>query len=163
MLWAGTNPFNYPSGTLFRGDALKQELPFQERFGTPADIDLYLRTLRHGELIVLDEVGCEVIGHRAQFSTVAKQSGAFIDEMLVLLDSRRSLLSPMGIYDRFRSQLAASVLAHRLRTHTRSRLLPAGWPAFSPWQILVATVARCSVRVWWRLGLRRLPYLRRAG
>jgi len=159
MLWAGTNPFNYPSGALFRADALKKELPFQARFGTPADIDIYLRTLQNGELIVVDEVGCEVIGHGGQYSSKAKQSGAFIDEMLTLLESRRALLASLGAYERFRAQLAASIWAYRIRSKGVGQ--PANWPSFSLLQMAHAVSARLATRLLWRVGRQRLPYIQR--
>ena len=159
MLWAGTNPLNYPSGVLFRADALKQELPFRDRFGTPADIDLYLRVLQHGHLIISDEVGCIVRGHAGQYSTRAKQSGAFIGEMLTLVESRRHLLASLKLYECFRNQIAASVLAHRLRGGVMAT--DPGWPSFSIWRQLIAAAGRLIVKLRWRLGLRPLPYLQR--
>ena len=52
----GNNPFGETSSTLFRTDALLQELPFTEEYPYLTDLDMYVKVLRHGSFVGLRTV-----------------------------------------------------------------------------------------------------------
>ena len=53
---SGVNPFGEPSSVLFRADALKSSLPFQEDHPYLTDLDMYVKVLAHGDFIGLKSV-----------------------------------------------------------------------------------------------------------
>lgn len=112
----GENPLNYPSGVLFRSSALRACLPFREDLGAPADVDMYLRVLRHGDLLVTDRVGCAVMQHADQEVFKRRAGGELARQNLSLLDAWRADLEAAGIYEAMRRQSAVVVAAALVRT-----------------------------------------------
>ncbi len=53
---SGVNPFGEPSSVLFRADALKSSLPFQEDHPYLTDLDMYVKVLSYGDFIGLKSV-----------------------------------------------------------------------------------------------------------
>lgn len=111
----GRNIFNYPSGILFRGEPLRRALPFRSSYGSVADIDLFLRVLDHGDLLVTEDVGCEILVHPGQIASDVRRSGDYIRELLDLIESRRDSLENRCILRLVQRQVGASVLAWNLR------------------------------------------------
>ena len=160
----GENPLNYPSGMMFRTSALRACLPFRVELGAPADIDMYLRVLRHGDLLVTGRVGCAVVIHDDQEGLKARASGAVTHEQLALVEVFRPELEAAGAYDRVRRQSAAVVFLALLRTAfsdpgrlaERFRSLGRGVGE------MLAAAATCIVLIGLNrlFGVRFTPYLR---
>ena len=159
----GSNPFNYPSGVLFRADALRACLPFRGELGAPADIDMFLRVLMHGDLLIRDQVGCEVLVHASQENRKAQASGALLRNQFDLVEAFHAELDAAGIYDRIRRQGACSVLAAMVRTARHSpallrELYRAG--GNTPVEMLIAAMRRaCFKACGSMLNLHINPYL----
>lgn len=113
----GENPLNYPSGVVMRTSALRACLPFRTDLGAPADIDLFLRVLRHGDLLVTDRVGCAVMAHEGQEGLKARND--VTRDQVALMDVFRAELEAAGIYERVRRQASALVFAALVRTALR--------------------------------------------
>ena len=111
------NPLNYPSGVLFRRSALVKAMPFDESLGAIADIDVYLRTLEHGDLAISDSLGCFVMFHHGQESSAVFAAGGYIDAARNLVERYREMLLEAGIYNQIQRRFAA---------------LPTGW-AIKQW------------------------------
>ena len=145
----GANPFNYPSGVLFKASALRACLPFRSELGAPADIDMFLRVLMHGDLLVSDLVGCEVLVHASQENRKAQASGALLRHQFDLVEAFHAELDAAGLYDHIRRQGACSVLAAIVRTARHSpamarELYRAG--RNTPAEMLVAAVRRLGFK-----------------
>ena len=99
------NPLNYPSGVMIRRSAAAG-LKFDERYVTTGDVDFYLRLLEHGDLAVVDSLGCYVTRHASQAHAAPNLDGTAIREHLRLLErlggavgtdaERRSLRRQLG-------------------------------------------------------------------
>jgi glycosyltransferase involved in cell wall biosynthesis len=105
----GTNIFNYPSGMLIRREALDFALPFRSDVGAPADIDLFLRCMERGDLLVTDHVGCEILVHDTQTGRLNKDAGTHIDDLLRLARFQLAQAGNASDATRFRRQMGASV------------------------------------------------------
>ncbi len=112
----GENPLNYPSGVMFRSSALRACLPFREDLGAPADVDMYLRVLRHGDLLVADRIGCAVMQHADQEVIKRRSGGELARQNLSLLDAWRTDLEAAGTYEAMQRQSAVVVAAALART-----------------------------------------------
>lgn len=112
----GENPLNYPSGVVFRASALRACLPFRTDLGAPADIDMFLRVLRHGDLIVSEQVGCAVMMHEGQEGLKARAGNEVTRQQLALMDVFRAELEAAGAWERVRRQSSALVFAALART-----------------------------------------------
>jgi hypothetical protein len=88
--YANTNVFNYPSGITIRREAAERAGRFDERFRLVADVDYWFRILMHGDLAVVDRLGCEVTIHSAQESAAVLVAGRAIEELLELAHRWRS-------------------------------------------------------------------------
>jgi glycosyltransferase involved in cell wall biosynthesis len=111
----GDNPLNYPSGLLLRTSTLKECLPFRTQFGVVADIDMFLRILRAGDLLVTNAVGCSVMQHDQQASNSARTSSALMHDHLALLSEYKNELESFGVYKTIRTQVACLELSAALR------------------------------------------------
>jgi glycosyltransferase involved in cell wall biosynthesis len=60
------NLFNFPSGLLLRKTIVDKVGPFDLSLHGAADFDFWLRMLRHGDLLMRAEPGCEVVIHPNQ-------------------------------------------------------------------------------------------------
>jgi glycosyltransferase involved in cell wall biosynthesis len=113
-LWVGAyyglNPFNYPSGVLLRRAALGDAVRFDERMRVAGDVDLFLRVLRRGDLLVADQVGCEILHHDGQVNRQLVREGHHLRECWQLTLANRDVL-PAGDVRRFVRQLAGQALA----------------------------------------------------
>jgi glycosyltransferase involved in cell wall biosynthesis len=163
----GENPLNYPSGVLFRTSALRACLPFREALGAPADVDMYLRVLRHGDLLVTDRIGCAVMTHADQEVVKRRAGGELTRQNLMLLEEYRADLEAAGIYDRMQRQSAVLVVAALVRTALSDpgqvlRQFRAFGRGTS--ELLVAAMKFIVLRSLDGLfGVRFTPYLRAAG
>jgi glycosyltransferase involved in cell wall biosynthesis len=157
----GANPLNYPSGVLFRTSALRECLPFRAEIGAPADIDLYLRVLRHGELIVSEAIGCSVTKHRAQAGSAARTRVS--REQMALVEAFRSELEAAGAYEPVRRQAASLAFAAlaRVAAGEPSRLAQEFRAFGRGIGEMAAATAKCmGLRALALLGARFSPYLR---
>jgi glycosyltransferase involved in cell wall biosynthesis len=111
----GANPFNYPSGIVIRTSALNRCLPFRAEIGAGADIDLFLRVLGYGDLLISDEIGCFVVRHGGQESLLARSKGALVNSEFALLSAFEAELQRAGTYDEINRQMACTVLGEVLR------------------------------------------------
>jgi glycosyltransferase involved in cell wall biosynthesis len=66
--FSGANPFGEPSSVLFRADALKQSLPFDDEFPYVIDLQMYVRVLEHGSFLGLSTVDAAFRLHNASWS-----------------------------------------------------------------------------------------------
>jgi glycosyltransferase involved in cell wall biosynthesis len=157
----GENPLNYPSGVVMRSSALRACLPFRTDLGAPADIDLFLRVLRHGDLLVTDKVGCAVMTHEGQEGLKARND--VTREQVALMDVFRADLEAAGIYERVRRQSSALVLAALVRTAlSEPARVAQQFRAFGrgPIEMLSAAAKLLGYRMLDRLfGIRFTPYL----
>jgi glycosyltransferase involved in cell wall biosynthesis len=158
----GENPLNYPSGVLMRGSALRAALPFRTDLGAPADIDLFLRMLRHGDLLVTDRVGCAVMTHEGQEGLKARNE--VTRQQLALMEVFRAELEAAGAYERVRRQSAALAFAALARTAlSEPGRTAAQYRAFgrAPGEMLSAAARLLGFRILDRLfGIRFTPYLK---
>jgi glycosyltransferase involved in cell wall biosynthesis len=163
----GENPLNYPSGVLFRTSALRACLPFREELGAPADVDMYLRVLRHGDLLITDRIGCAVMTHADQEVVKRRAGGELTRQNLALLEEFRADLEAAGIYDRMQQQSAVLVVAALVRTaFSDPGQVLRQFRAFGrgTGELLVAAVKFMVLRSLDRLfGIRFTPYLRESG
>jgi glycosyltransferase involved in cell wall biosynthesis len=114
--YLGQNIFNYPSGIVIRTAALKRCLPFDESLGSPADIDLFLRVLQLGDLLVSAEVGCLVTRHDGQEQNVFRRNADLLRQELSLFERYRPMLELAHAYDSLRNQAATLMLSTLIRT-----------------------------------------------
>jgi glycosyltransferase involved in cell wall biosynthesis len=111
----GSNPLNYPSGILIRRDALRAALPFRAELGAPADVDLFLRCLRHGDLIVLDDIGCFITHHSEQEGLIVLKREPYARYLIGLVKAFRPDLEAAGLYHALLRQTGASALGSIVR------------------------------------------------
>lgn len=158
----GDNPLNYPSGVVFRADALRACLPFRTDLGAPADIDLFLRVLRHGELIVTDTVGCAVMEHAGQEGQKARNE--VTRQQLALMEVFRAELEAAGAWESVRRQSSALAFAALARAALKAPgRLGEEYRSFGrgAGEMLVAAASLLGRRMRDRLfGRRSNPYLR---
>ena len=112
----GANPLNYPSGVVFRAAALRACLPFRGELGAPADIDLFLRVLCHGDLIVTNTLGCAVMMHAGQEGLKARAGNEVTRQQLALMEVFRPELEAAGAWASVRRQSSALAFAALART-----------------------------------------------
>jgi len=159
----GENPLNYPSGVVLRSSALRACLPFRADLGAPADIDLFLRVLRHGDLLVTDKIGCAVMIHEGQEGLRARNE--VTQQQLALMEVFRADLESAGAYEKLRRQSSALAFAALVRTaFSEPRRLAEQFRRFgrSPVEMLAAAARLLILRMLDRLGIRFTPYLQRA-
>ncbi|HEX3158131.1 MAG TPA: glycosyltransferase family 2 protein [Gemmatimonadaceae bacterium] len=106
----GYNPLNYPSGVLLRGDALARAGSFDMALRMSGDVEYFLRVLEHGDLAVLDSVGCDVLVHPGQEGSQLDGSVLVLEEEYALVDRFRTVLVSRGRYEQVRRQLSGICL-----------------------------------------------------
>jgi glycosyltransferase involved in cell wall biosynthesis len=156
----GENPLNYPSGVVFRASALRTCLPFRADLGAPADIDMYLRVLRHGDLLVTDQIGCAVMMHAGQEGLKAR--GEVTRQQLALLEVFRAELEAAGAYEKVRRQSAALAFAALVRTAlSEPERMAEQFRAFGrgPIEMLFAAAKVHGFRILDQFGIRFTPFL----
>jgi len=160
----GENPLNYPSGVVFRADALRACLPFRTDLGAPADIDMYLRVLRHGDLLVTDRIGCAVMAHEGQEGLKARAGNEVTRQQLALMDLFRAELEAAGAWETVRRQSAALALAALARTaFSHPGRIAEEYRSFGrgAGEMVMAAARLFGLRMLDRLfGIRSTPYLR---
>jgi glycosyltransferase involved in cell wall biosynthesis len=151
----GANPFNYPSGIVMRTSALNRSLPFRAEIGAGADIDLFLRVLSYGDLLISDEIGCFVARHGGQESLLARSRGALVNSEFALLSAFEAELQRAGTYDEINRQMACTVLGEVIR-NARSGI----WQALAtnrsfgrgPFEMLNAALRRAILTSIYRIS-----------
>lgn len=104
------NPLNYPSGILLRREAAIKAGSFDTTMRMMGDVDFFLRMLEHGDLAVLDALGCDITIHTKQEGVRLTGDVAPMQELYLLAARYRPLSEQAGTYARIRQQLAAYAL-----------------------------------------------------
>lgn len=159
------NIFNYPSGILLRRSVLEKALPFRKDIGDPADVDLWLRCLEHGDFLVTDFVGCDVTWHEAQLSSIGRKAGKHITEIAGLAALHLAGSQDRQALQRFNHMLGASVFAWTMRAARNGDIASAlgarrfghGW-----FTMMLAAMQRSIYVLSARVGIVFHPHLRRA-
>ena len=105
----GKNVINYPSGVLLRSSAAERAGRFDEQLRIVGDLDFFFRVLAHGDLVVLDAIGCEIMIHTGQEGMDKARAGALVHEFELLLRRNQALLA---------SDKQAQALRHQLPGYT---------------------------------------------
>jgi hypothetical protein len=162
----GANPLNYPSGIMLRTAALRQCLPFRAQLGATADIDMFLRILRTGDLCVSDALGCFVMQHSDQEGRIARGSGDLLRNYLALLAEYRGQLESCGIYGTINDQVSCLQLMAALRlakTDLRGSIELLKHLSRNAARASSAILKSAALIAMDRaLGFRRTPFLKRA-
>ncbi len=150
VLWMiahyNSNPLNYPSGILLRHSATRQTGEFTDKYRLVGDIEYWLRLFGHGDVIVSDHVGCEVMVHADQEGQSVMLDGEISEEFYSLADQWQALLRQCGLERQVFEQIAgfAAYTAARLRwKEKRPDAARLYWrsalrPGFSKWTLLTA-------------------------
>lgn len=161
----GFNPFNYPSGVLLRRSAVERAGPFDGRLKVAGDVDLFLRVLGYGGLIVADHFGCEILHHEGQVNRKLMQEGYHLRELWQITRSHRGALGRRLAAECDR-QLAGQALAWELLFRARGdraaaaaytairREIGAGLPAAAAGAAILAAHRFAE----WLLKYRRVPF-----
>jgi glycosyltransferase involved in cell wall biosynthesis len=81
----GFNPLNYPSGILLRTEAVRRAGYFDTTMRIAADVDLFLRVLLEGDLLIVDRRGCDITIHREQEGARLTGDPVVMQEQYLLL------------------------------------------------------------------------------
>jgi glycosyltransferase involved in cell wall biosynthesis len=162
----GTNIFNYPSGILIRTSILRKCLPFDATLGCPADIDIFLRILQQGDLLISESMGCAVTQHDGQETNVYRRNADLLRQQFLMLERYRPELEAVGAYESLSRQIATLVLSTMVRIMKVDRRLAAKLYAefgTSIFDMLDAAARRIFTRLHDRWGSLTIPYIVRRG
>lgn len=125
VLWLiahyNSNPLNYPSGILLQRQAALKVGEFTRRYRLVGDIDYWFRLFVHGDVIVADHVGCEVMFHSEQEGNSVRMSGVMVDEFFDIARRWRPQLEQRGLYKPIMSQLAGCAIYTAAQFQVRGR------------------------------------------
>jgi glycosyltransferase involved in cell wall biosynthesis len=111
ILWVlsfyGYNPLNWPSGIMFSKEASLKVGRFDESIASTADVDYWLRLLRHGDLAVSPVWACEVVIHPGVESNRMFLEGHYMWGQFQVAEKCRDLLEEAGLYRGILDQLSA--------------------------------------------------------
>lgn len=82
----GTSLFNFPSGILLRTQAALDAGKFSSEYVIAGDVDLYLRMMLNGDMLVMDTIGCEIYKHKNQSGNTLRQAAELQTDLLRLAD-----------------------------------------------------------------------------
>jgi glycosyltransferase involved in cell wall biosynthesis len=157
------NPFNYPSGILFRRGLALTAGGFSNDFRVAGDIDFFLRLLRHGDLAIVDQFGCDILVHDEQIGRQHAGTGVEIRELLHLAERHRSLMGD-ALFRRLSGQWAGIALGQMFRygMHGAREARAAHWRIFRDTRVsliraLASLTRAVAFRGLSRLGLRFCP------
>lgn len=124
VLWLiahyNSNPLNYPSGILIRGETAREIGQFTDRYRLVGDIDYWFRLFTRGEVIVADHIGCEVMFHVGQVGSSVLMSGKMVDEFYALATDWRKQLEARHIHKRIVAQFAGNAVYTAARLQLRA-------------------------------------------
>jgi len=105
---SGTNILGEVSAVLFRRDVIRQAGQFDQSLPYVIDVDLWVRILRHGALVVTPEALCTYRVSRSSWSVAvaASQSDNFCQLIARIADEYQV---PLSRADRWRGQLMAKL------------------------------------------------------
>ncbi len=109
------NPLNYPSGMLMRREICEKTGLFDDSMVGADDIGYYLRMLEHGDLAVVDALGCDIGVHGEQASIEIWESGDFVRWTFALTRMYCPELERKGYFKRVMRQFAAISLAQAIK------------------------------------------------
>lgn len=101
------NPINYPSGVLIRKNIAAIEGKFDVNMKMAGDVDFFLRILEHGNLAILDTLGCNIMIHPGQESSYLIGDLSPIIELDCLVNRYKEILQKEKMYLRVKEQMAA--------------------------------------------------------
>jgi hypothetical protein len=159
-----TNFFSYPSGIIMRGDAYRRSSPFRVEVGDPADVDMWLRCLELGDLLITDRVGCDVTRHPGQCSVQSYKSGRYFEELIGFANVHLGGEGDQRTLKRFRHMLGGIGLGWAVRSALQGNreafriLRGLGWGGG---EMFVAYLEHMSYRVLAKAGLVFTPSLRK--
>ena len=144
----GINPVTLPSGVLMRKSACEAIGWFDESSLVLGDVDYFLRLLEHGDLGVLDAVGCRILSHEDQVSSQHDGNTAVMREHFDLAFRHETLLSSRGMMRRVVDQLAAFTVLRGvyLLLHGRGEEARAHFALARTYRIPAARMVVASVR-----------------
>jgi len=116
----GANPFNFPSGILLRKSAMDMAGAFDGSLNGLADVDLWIRMLEHGDLLMKADLGCDILEHGNRESYPLFYSGRFIRGQLDLLAKHGSKLEPED-YEQAKRALSGRCLWYVLKCLSRAK------------------------------------------
>jgi hypothetical protein len=90
----GINPFNYPSGILFRTECVRQVGGFDTSMQHVGDLDLFYKLLRCSQLGVMPHVGCRITLHEGQAGVQQSTQTWGVEENFVILKRHKECLAP---------------------------------------------------------------------
>lgn len=164
------SPFNFPSGVLLRGAAVRQAGGFDPKLSHLGDLELYLRLAEDGAAAITNRFGCEVCVHPRQESNRLLDDGRFTEEWLIVARRWAPLLEQSELMSEVVNQTAASSLAIAVRQLRRGKIGSAArYFGIARKQALSTFgLARSSVRYYFgnaclRLGGMNLPRRLRQG
>jgi glycosyltransferase involved in cell wall biosynthesis len=102
----GYNPFNYPSGVLLRRDTAVAAGGFDTNMRVLGDVAFFLRVLEHGDLGIVDALGCDVTIHPGQVGRQMDAEGWEIRELSSLVEHYRPLLDERRLYGKVKRGVA---------------------------------------------------------
>jgi glycosyltransferase involved in cell wall biosynthesis len=172
VLWClarcSTNPLNYPSGILLRGSCIPAVGQFDTSFRMTADVEFFLRLLRHGQLGVLDALGCEVTIHTGMESAHLLLDASRDRELHRLLLEYQTMFPTPASFDRAVAELAGHAVAVGVKYPLIGRSAAAlahirfAHATRLPWQLIARAAAgqawrRISGRPAWEGGVSLPP------
>lgn len=116
------SPFNFPSGVLLRGTAVRQVGSFNPELAHLGDLEFYLRLAELGPVAITDRIGCEVCVHAQQESNKLLDDGRFTEEWLIVARRWAALLEQASLLNDVVNQTAASSLAIAVRQLRRGKI-----------------------------------------
>lgn len=114
------NPFNYPSGMLFRRERALAAGGFDPEAKMTGDIDYFLRVLRQGEMGAVKSLGCRVMLHGSQEGSGLFGNPIVFDELFALLHRYAHDFS-QSEHARIEKRLASYPMVRALQLAARSR------------------------------------------
>ncbi len=114
----GDNPLNCPSGILIRREVAVKCGYFNENFRFTADMDYWLRLLEYGDLIVLSDIGCEVIEHPGREAHRLFLEGHLMSNHFEMVKRREIFIRSFNkhLYQKIMYQMAGRCLWYVLKT-----------------------------------------------
>lgn len=96
---SGVNPFSYPSGMLIKGDILRNNIFFDSKFGSPADIVFFLDVLENGNVFFTEYLGANILLHSNQANRSFRKDGSLINSNLMIINKYKQNLKDNNLYE----------------------------------------------------------------
>lgn len=103
-------PLNLPSGILLRRSAAEQAGRFAMDMRLLGDVDYWLKMMTAGDVLIVDQFGCEIMEHTGQETFELNNNGYYATELLLLARRWSSYLQRQGVYQQIVEQSAVCSL-----------------------------------------------------